>query len=378
VQRSVDRLAAEVADVTAGRTGTVLDRLAATGALCPEHRAAVAADEAFGSLDRLLRTVELAGHDPAAVLTAAVTERSLDGARSPAQVLHHRITTALQGQLTPRVTGAGDLIPRGLSDAHHERLATLADAADTRRRELGTQVAAQAPAWAVDALGPVPADPIGRAEWEHNAGWAAAYRELAGHTDETDPLGPAPGAGLAEKAALFRTAHAALDLPDRGHDEADLSDGRLRLRVRAMAREETWAPRFAEHELAATHQQAHRAGADAAHWAARADVTTDPAERERLLADAAAARREADALTEQAAALETADAAREPGCPSPCMTPMRPATAPWPSWLSRRNRSPPPSTCQPGCPSKRCGGASAKYSLPTASPVTSTPLSGTC
>ena len=310
VQRSVDRLAAEVADATAGRTGAVLDRLAATGALDPEHRAALAADEAFGSLDRLLRTVELAGHDPAAVLTAAVRERSLDGALSPAQVLHHRIATALHGQLTPRLAAAGDLIPRGLPEGRHGRLTTLADAADTRRHELGTQVAAEAPPWATEALGPVPADPIGRAEWEHKAGWAAAYRELAGHTDETDPLGPAPGTGLAEKAALFRTAHAALDLPDRGHDEADLSDGRLRLRVRAMAREETWAPRFVEHELAATHHQAQRACADAAHWAARADVATDPAERGRLRAAAVVARQEADALAEQAAALEAADAAR--------------------------------------------------------------------
>jgi hypothetical protein len=56
-------------------------------------------------------------------------------------------------------------------------------------------LAEQPPAWALDALGPVPEDVVERQEWEHRAGWAAAWRELAGHTDEHDPLGAAPPRG---------------------------------------------------------------------------------------------------------------------------------------------------------------------------------------
>ena len=133
---------------------------------------------------------------------------------------------------------------------------------------------------------------------------------VGGHTDETDPLGRAPGAGLPEKAGLFRAAHEALELPDRGDGEANLTDGRLRVRSQALEREEAWAPRYVGDELAATHQQAHRARTDATLWAARAEVTDDPTELAALRADAARARTEAETLTGRAAELETADAAR--------------------------------------------------------------------
>ena len=311
----VDQLIDVVADkVTAGRTAATLDRLAAEGALSPQHRGALAADEAFGTLEGLLRTVELAGHDPAEVLTAAVAERTLNGALSPVQVLHHRITSSLHGRLTPQITAAADLIPpdRDVPEEWRTWLHDRAEDADTRRRELGAEAVEQAPQWATGALGPVPADALARAEWEHKAGFAASYRELAGHTDETDPLGRAPGAGLVEKAALYRAAHEALDLPDRGDEEANLSDGRLRIRSHALEREKAWTPRYVGDELAATHQQAHQARTDAELWAAHAEVADDPAEREALRADAARARTEAEALTDRAAELETADAARGP------------------------------------------------------------------
>jgi conjugative relaxase-like TrwC/TraI family protein len=303
--------------VTAGRTAATLDRLTAQGALTPTQREAVAADEAYGSLERLLRTAELAGHHPDTVLSAAVgDERGLAGARSPAQVLHHRITTALHGRLTPHVTEVSDLIPREVPAEWAAWLHDRAEAADTRRRELGAEIAAQAPRWALDALGPVPGGPdagdvVARQEWEHRAGWAAAYREMIGHTDEQDPLGNAPAARLAEKAALFRAAHDALRLLDVGAEEANLSDGQLRARTHALTREETWAPRFVEDELAATYQQAETARTDAEVWAARADAPgVDPAEQSRLRAAAAIAAREADVLAERVAALEAADQAR--------------------------------------------------------------------
>src|SRR3712207_9008840 len=57
-------------------TGAVLDRLTTEGALTDAQRQQLAADEAYGTLERLLRTAELAGHDPEQVLTDAVTARS--------------------------------------------------------------------------------------------------------------------------------------------------------------------------------------------------------------------------------------------------------------------------------------------------------------
>ena len=61
-----------------------------------------------------------------------------------------------------------------------------------------------------------------------------------GTADAADPLGAAPARGLVEKAALFRAAHEALRLVDAGAEEADLSDGQLRVRVRAAEREQAW------------------------------------------------------------------------------------------------------------------------------------------
>ncbi len=62
-----------IADLTAGRTQRWLDELTAAGHLPEHYRVAVAADDARTSLDQLLRTVELAGHDPAQALADAVT-----------------------------------------------------------------------------------------------------------------------------------------------------------------------------------------------------------------------------------------------------------------------------------------------------------------
>lgn len=82
-----------------GRTGSLLDRLAAEGVLPERHLVALAADEASDSRDQLLRTAELAGHYPAQVLRDALAGRSLDKSASVAQVLHFRVRTALDRKL---------------------------------------------------------------------------------------------------------------------------------------------------------------------------------------------------------------------------------------------------------------------------------------
>jgi len=309
----VDRLIDVVArEVTAGRTAATLDRLTAEGALTTQQREALAADDAFGSLERLLRTAELAGHDPDAVLSAVVTdERGLRDARSPAQVLHHRITTSLAGRLTPDIADVADLIPTATPAEWQAWLADRADAATLRRHELGALTAAEPPPWALDALGPVPEDVLDRQEWERRAGWAAAYRELVGHDDDHDPLGFAPAPALAEKAALFRAAHRELGLLDVGAEEASLSDGQLRARVAGYAREEAWAPRYVTNELAATRRELEQARDDAIIWTARADAPdADPAAAVQLRDAVAEAQQHEAHLAGRVAALEEADQAR--------------------------------------------------------------------
>lgn len=308
----VDRMLAVIDDTTAGRTSRWLDQLAVDGSLPERHRVALAADDARTSLDQLLRSAELAGHDPAQVLRDAVTASSLDKSTSVAQVVHFRIRTALDGKLDPQVAGYADLLPREVPEANRAGLAALAAAADARRLELGAQLLDAPPQWAREALGPVPGvdDAAGRAEWERKAGWAASYRELAEHLDEADPLGAAPPAGLAEKHALFRTAHAALDLSTAGAEEEAMSEGRLRARVAAWEREQRFAPRFVAPELEAAHEELRRARTDATLWAARADAEPDPLEADQLRAAARQAANRAAELEPVVTDLEFADDAR--------------------------------------------------------------------
>jgi hypothetical protein len=115
---------------------------------------------------------------------------------------------------------------------------------------------------------------------------------------------------LVEKQALFRAAHDALNLIDAGAEEADMSEGQLRARSHALAREENWAPHYVADQLAATHQQAAKARTDATIWAARADTSDNPDEAAQLRAAADTARQEADELAQRAESLEAADEAR--------------------------------------------------------------------
>ncbi|WP_181779357.1 MobF family relaxase [Pseudonocardia pini] len=307
MQRCVDRIADGVAMATAGRLSAQLDRLVEAAALDGDQRVALAADPALGDVERLLRSAELAGHDPADLLGRAVGLQSLDSARSPAQVLSHRLRTVLDADLRPRIRSANDLVPDGLPDAWQQTLGRLADAADDRRHALGMETAHRAPQWAVEALGAVPEDADDRRAWEERAGWAAAYRETAGHDDPVDPLGPPPPFGLAERTAMWRAAHQVLDLPTRGTEEAECSDGQLRVRVAAMEREEAWAPAYVADELADARRQAEAHRVDARLWEARS-VRSDNGSSLRTAADAA--QREANSLTERIAELEKIDDAR--------------------------------------------------------------------
>ncbi len=310
---ALDPLVMTLSDLTHARTSQLADQLAATGELPEKHRIALAADPATRSLTQLLRTAELAGHDPAMLLGNALGGKSLDGSVSVAQVLHARIRGDLGPVLPPRVDSYRDLIPTEVPAGHRAVLERWADAGDERRRALGAQAAAEPPAWA-RSLGPVPDDLLGRADWEQKAGWVGSYREWAASTggplDENDPLGAAPPAGLVEKHAIWQAAHQRLGLIDGAAEEEEMTEGRLRVRVAAYEREKTWAPRYVADELQATYDALHRTQADTVIWAARADATTDPDQKTALTAAADQARADAERYTAQIPQLEEADAAR--------------------------------------------------------------------
>ncbi|MFD3407003.1 MobF family relaxase [Kribbella sp. NPDC058693] len=268
------------------RTDRWLDRLAVEDVVSEDERLALASDQATDQLARLLRAAELAGHSPTLVLREAVTEQRLDNAQSIAQVLQYRITNKL-GSMRPTEDQLGDSQPLDVPEHWQQHLDELGEAAADRRRQLGTEAAEEPEEWALDAFGPVPEDLVARAEWEHRAGIVAGYQE-AHPSDHEDGavLGPAPGTSTPEKRAAWHAAWNALGRPEATAEEANLSEGTLRIRIKAWQREQQWAPRPVNAEMRATGQNRARYEQEAAILRAQADATRDADERARLTEEA--------------------------------------------------------------------------------------------
>jgi hypothetical protein len=275
--------AAEVA--TAGRTSALLDRLVDDGVLTHSQRAGLAADEGTVSLARVLRQAEVAGHDPDRVLRDAAASRDLGDARSLASVLHHRITESVD--LQPSGARYADWIPTVDNPAWQRHLHELATAADDHRAELGAQVAEQQPQWAIEALGPVPGDMAHRDAWTERAATVAAHRELTHHDDPNNALPGPPKPGQVEAYASWCAAWRALGREEASRAEAEMSDGQLRVRVRAYGREEAWAPDYVAPELSGTRQAEQRHRTSAELRAAEAAASADAERRTQLEREAA-------------------------------------------------------------------------------------------
>lgn len=305
-----DKLIDGLARVLGERTAGTLDFLEATGDLDGVMRARLAADPAMQSLDGLLRSVELSGGDPAATLASAIAARELDSAISPAQVIYDRIVKA-EGRPAPAVSSFSELIPEQVPGEWRPWLERCAAAADERRVELGTELGADPPQWAVEQLGPVPDDAVERLGWEDRAAVAASYREMAAHVDPVDALGPAPSATWApERYALWRAGAESLGLANVGPAERDMTDGQLRSRVEAWAREENWAPEFVADELAAASAAAAAAERAAVTLAAQADAEVDGQRAEMLRSEARLAEEEAARVSAQVGQLDESDTRR--------------------------------------------------------------------
>ena len=295
------------------RTGTWLDQLVDTGAITAHERERIAAEDGAATLTRILRRAEIAGHDPHHVLHDAVTASSLDGARNLSNVLYSRIRTEYADRLDPVGDTFTDWTPRLDNPAWSTYLADLAKQVEHRAGVLADDAAhagAEAPGWAVEAFGPVPDAPEERERWARQVGQVAVYREIRDHTTDTDPLGAAPGSGQVEQYAAYRTAWHTLGRPETRREVMELTDGQLRIRVRAAEREEKAGPRYVANELAGTRQAATTHRHTAELRAAKAQAATDPEQQARLRAEVAQARALADTLDRQAEQLQIVDDAR--------------------------------------------------------------------
>jgi len=238
----------------------------------PEHRQPLSHRAQW--LFRTLHTAELAGLDSAEVLGSAIVAQDLAGARDVAAVLDVRIRPRVQ-PLLPQPQGPwASRVPQLPDPARHAYLSQIVALMDDRTRRLGQHLAQHPPAWAITALGPVPADPATRHDWEHHASKIGAYRETYGYTHPEDPIGPEPASTTPDQRAAWHQASTALG-PADGPDVRALPDGRLWLLRDAYDAHTAWAPPYVGKEL-----RLARLGAfDAALGAIRASAEAQAARK---------------------------------------------------------------------------------------------------
>ena len=132
------------AETTPARQQRYRDLLMA--ALPPEHRDAPGHQARW--LFRTLRAAELAGLDPAQVLTDAIGERDLAGSRDPAAVLDARIRSRL-GAPVPLPAGPWSAqVPAITDPERHAYVTEIAALMDARKDRIGEHAAEHAPPWA--------------------------------------------------------------------------------------------------------------------------------------------------------------------------------------------------------------------------------------
>jgi hypothetical protein len=234
-------------------------------------------------LFRTLRAAECAGLNARQVVAQAVAERDLAGARDVASVLDARIRQRIAGMVPAAKLPWSARAPR-LADPNRDAyLAQIARMMDERKDRIGEFAARQSPAWAVNALGPVPDDPLYRLEWQRRASSVGAYRELYGYGHPADPIGPEPACDAPEKRAAWHEAFTALR-PASGPDVRMEPDDRLWRMRETYQNETSWAPRHVGRELRLVRIGADEARIRAIRETAEAQAADgrDPARHARL------------------------------------------------------------------------------------------------
>ena len=256
-------------------------------ALPPEHRRGTSHQARW--LWRTLRGAELAGLDAGQVLADAIAERDLAGAHDVPSVVDARIRYRL-GSLVPIPVGPWSAqVPRIADPERRAYVTEIAALMDARKDRIGEHVAEHGLPWAVAALGPVPAHPLDRLDWQKKAASIGAFRELSGYDHPADPIGPEPAAAAPDVRAAWYEALAALG-PVDGPDVRGMPDGRL-LHLRDTYPVETaWAPQYVGDELRQVRAAAWNAHVAALRARAEAKAASsrgqhDTAARQQELAD---------------------------------------------------------------------------------------------
>ena len=190
---------------------------------------------------RDLRAAEAAGLDAAEVIRAAVGSHTLADARSIAGVLHKRLSLIVT-PLVPLPQKPWTGRPRQFEDpeiAQHE--ADLRQAMDERADRLGEHAVETLPAWALQALGPVPDDPVDRLDWQQPASKIATYQELYGVGDERDTIGREPTENAPEMRGAWHDAFISIT-KGTGVDVRELPDSSLIHMCNSYKAETGWAP----------------------------------------------------------------------------------------------------------------------------------------
>lgn len=270
----------------------------------------------YGRLLRTLRETDLTGHHLPTVLVEALSGRGLGDADSVSDVLRWRVRWHAEHRDPERHVDPRDwttLLPAQEDGPVGEYVHALAERATARQEQLGREVADQPPAWAVEALGVVPAPATDeRADWERRAGVAAAYRELRGIDDEHTSLGAAPSREQELARALWGHAVEALGRPADVTDHRALDDAVLYQQVERWERELAAAPGWVAEQLGEAYEAAHEERI--AHQLVTAELAALPPgdpRREELAAERDRAGVWADWHTERAAQYEATHQARQ-------------------------------------------------------------------
>ncbi len=237
---------------------------------------------------RTLREAEAAGLDPADVARQAIQASPLTGTRDLPSVINARIRKAHPAMIPATWQPWSDQVPEAADPDQQDYLTRLAAAMDARKDRIGEHAAEARPPWAIETAGPVPDDPAQRQEWQRRVSHVAAYRELYGWDNDTEPVGPEPTGDTPEKRAAWHAAFGAMTRTE-GIDLRDRSDGSLHLMRASYTTETEWAPPHVAEELRAvrtarTTQAAEAARSDALAATCRASGDHEAADRHEHLA----------------------------------------------------------------------------------------------
>lgn len=323
--RSFGTIGALMNQVSMRAAGTRNDEILA-GLLTSDQHERLRNEPAYGRMLNKVYAAELDGHDPRALLDEAVGMRSFKNAEELSKVLHWRLGQLLEDREPERAadttaatgvdwtTVADTLAPGEVRDYLH----ALGEVAQERQHNLGQEIAAQPPQWALNRLPEVP-DPVEasqeRADWEIRAGLVAAYREYRGIPDHQASLGEAPPTEQPFAYSLWRQATEALD-PDptalvwQQKDTTELYRAREAWALE-LYRADEYGPRAVGEDLAATRRLAAEIRDDALLTRAEADAPDPAGDRDELLATAQRHQELAATYTEQADALAREYEARQ-------------------------------------------------------------------